>query len=84
MREKKIALEAYLVASARLGDTRALNRLVALHGPRLLTHAARLLGERDAAHDVVQEACLSALGTAHRVAPCRPRDQAATKVAAAR
>jgi RNA polymerase sigma factor (sigma-70 family) len=56
VREKKIALEAYLVASARLGDTRALNRLVALHGPRLLTHAARLLGERDAAHDMVQEA----------------------------
>ena len=56
MQEKERALEAYLVASARLGDRRAMSGLVRLRGPRLLAHATRLLGERDAAHDVVQEA----------------------------
>ena len=55
MQEKERALEAYLVASARLGDRRAMSGLVRLRGPRLLAHATRLLGERDAAHDVVQE-----------------------------
>ena len=50
------ALEAYLVASARAGDTRALSRLVALRGDRLMAHAVRLLGDREVARDVVQEA----------------------------
>jgi len=56
MSSKDRALEAYLVASARLGDRRALERLVALRGPRLVSHAARLMGEREAARDVAQEA----------------------------
>ncbi|MAM61504.1 RNA polymerase sigma factor [Maritimibacter sp. UBA3975] len=50
------ALEAYLVASARAGDRRDLSRLVALRGDRLMAHAVRLLGDREAARDVVQEA----------------------------
>lgn len=53
-REK--ALEAYLVAAARTGDRRALAQLARLRGPRLLAHAARLLGDREGARDVVQEA----------------------------
>jgi RNA polymerase sigma-70 factor (ECF subfamily) len=53
---KERALEAYLVASARLGDRRAMSLLVRLRGPRLMAHAARLLGDRDVARDMVQEA----------------------------
>lgn len=59
------ALEAYLVASARLGDRRALSQLVRLRGPRLFAHAARLLGEREAARDVVQEAWVEILRGLH-------------------
>lgn len=51
-------LEEYLVAGVRLGDSAAAERLVALRGPRLLAHAARLLGDREEARDVVQEAWL--------------------------
>jgi RNA polymerase sigma-70 factor (ECF subfamily) len=50
------ALEAYLVAAARLGDRAAAERLVRLTAPRLAAHAVRLLGEVEAARDVVQEA----------------------------
>lgn len=53
-REK--ALEAYLVAAARTGDRRAMEGLVRLRGPRMLAHATRLIGDREAARDVVQEA----------------------------
>ncbi len=58
MKNRQNALEAYLVASARLGDARALAQLVRLRGPRLLSHATRLLGEREVAQDMVQEAWL--------------------------
>jgi RNA polymerase sigma factor (sigma-70 family) len=61
MSAKERALDAYLVASARTGDRRAMARLVALRGPRLLAHATRLLGEREGAHDVVQEAWVEIL-----------------------
>lgn len=50
------ALEAYLVAAARLGDRAAAERLVRLTAPRLTAHAVRLLGEVEGARDVVQEA----------------------------
>lgn len=50
------ALEAYLAAAARTGDRAAAERLARLAGPRLLAHAARLLGEAEATRDVVQEA----------------------------
>ena len=50
------ALEAYLVAAARTGDRAAAERLVRLSGPRLNAHAVRLLGDAEAARDVVQEA----------------------------
>ena len=66
-RSKSQALSAYLVARARDGDRMALTRLVDLHGPRLKSHAVRLLGEVEGARDCVQEAwveivrCLSGL-----------------------
>jgi RNA polymerase sigma factor (sigma-70 family) len=53
---KDQALSAYLVVRAQGGDRLALTRLVDLHGPRLLSHAARLLGEVEGARDCVQEA----------------------------
>lgn len=56
MRQKERAFENYLVAAARTGDARALSRLAALRGPRLVAHAARLLGDREVARDMVQEA----------------------------
>ena len=55
------ALEHYLVAAARSGDRRALGRLARLRGPRLLAHAVRLLGEVEAAQDVVQDAWVEIL-----------------------
>lgn len=61
MTAKERALEAWLVATARTGDRRAMARLVALRGPRLLAHATRLLGERETARDVVQDAWVEIL-----------------------
>lgn len=61
MTAKDRALDAWLVARARSGDQRAMAQLVALRGPRLLVHATRLLGEREAARDVVQEAWVEIL-----------------------
>ena len=40
---------------------RALSRLAQFRGPRLLAHAARLLGEREGAYDMVQEAWIGVL-----------------------
>ncbi len=56
MKSTERALEAFLVASARVGDRQAMAQLVELRGPRLLAHAARLLGEREGARDAVQDA----------------------------
>lgn len=56
MRSKEYIVEEYLVACARLGDRKAIDRLANLRGPALLCHAMRLLGNRDDAHDAVQEA----------------------------
>lgn len=55
MRRKSRILEDYLVASAKLGDRQAFARLVELRGPRLLSHATRLLGNREEARDAVQD-----------------------------
>jgi len=55
------SLDAYLVASARLGDRRALERLVTFRGPRLLAHARRLCDDADTARDVVQDAWVEIL-----------------------
>lgn len=65
MQDKQKALEGYLVASARMGDRRALSQLVELRGPRLLSHAIRLLGDREGAQDVVQEAWVEIMRGLH-------------------
>ncbi|MGZ9810094.1 RNA polymerase sigma factor [Pseudoroseicyclus sp. H15] len=54
--DQERALSAYLVAAARTGDRAAMDRLVRLWSPRLMAHAARLLGEREEARDAVQDA----------------------------
>ena len=61
MQTKTQALEAYLVASARAGDTASMARLVEMRGPRLLAHAARLVGDGEVARDIVQEAWVEIL-----------------------
>jgi RNA polymerase sigma factor (sigma-70 family) len=54
--EKERAFDAYLAASARLGDRQALGRLAERWHPKLLAHAWRLTGEGELAADVTQEA----------------------------
>lgn len=61
MRQKERAFENYLVAAARTGDARALAQLAEFRGPRLVAHAARLLGDREVARDMVQEAWVEIL-----------------------
>ncbi|WP_153769712.1 RNA polymerase sigma factor [Labrenzia sp. CE80] len=57
VRKDKIkALEALLVLEARHGDRKAFSRLVELRTQRLLAHATRLCGDREAARDIAQEA----------------------------
>lgn len=52
--------DAQLLAAHRAGDVRAFAELVARHGNRLWSLAARTLGGPDEAADVVQEALVSA------------------------
>ena len=54
-RDKERVLDAYLVASARLGDRDALEMLARRWNGKLLAHAWRLLGNREGARDAVQE-----------------------------
>lgn len=54
-RDKERILDAYLVASARLGDREAFGILVRRWNGKLLTHAWRLLRDREGARDAVQE-----------------------------
>jgi RNA polymerase sigma-70 factor (ECF subfamily) len=60
-RSKDRILEEFLVASVRLGDREAAGKLVALRGPRLLAHAARLIGNAEDARDIVQDAWVEIL-----------------------
>jgi len=56
MREAREVLDDMLVLSSQAGDTRALELLARRWQPRLLRHAYRLTGNRDAAADTAQEA----------------------------
>lgn len=49
------ALDEYLVASARVGDGKAMSLLVRRWHGQLLAHAWRLLGDPEAARDAVQD-----------------------------
>jgi RNA polymerase sigma factor (sigma-70 family) len=61
MQRKEKIFEEYLVAGARLGDKTAIDQLVMLRGPKLLSHARRLLGNLEDAHDAVQDAWIEIL-----------------------
>ena len=61
MRNAGRIYEELLVQRAQAGDRAALGALAELRGPRLLIHASRLLGDRDAARDVVQDAWIEIL-----------------------
>ena len=53
--DKERILDAYLVASARLGDREALGSLVQRWNGKLIAHAWRLLRDQEGAKDAVQE-----------------------------
>ncbi|RKR03954.1 RNA polymerase sigma factor [Maricaulis maris] len=55
-RDRKRVLSEFLIVSAHAGDRRALDRLCQLWHGDLLRHAARLIGEAEAARDIMQEA----------------------------
>jgi RNA polymerase sigma-70 factor (ECF subfamily) len=55
-KEAQKALDAYLIASARTGDAKAFALLFKRWNGRFTAHAWRLLGDREAAGDAVQEA----------------------------
>jgi RNA polymerase sigma factor (sigma-70 family) len=61
MRTSRQVYEELLVIRARTGERAAFADLAALRGARLLVHATRLLNDRDAARDVVQEAWIDIL-----------------------
>ncbi|WJY21408.1 RNA polymerase sigma factor [Fontisubflavum oceani] len=61
MRQAGRVFEEMLVTQAQAGDRAALAEIAALRGPRLLAHAMRLLGDRELARDVVQEAWVDIL-----------------------
>lgn len=56
-------IDAYLAASARAGDAKALSALVVRWHKRLTAHAVRLTGEADAASDIAQEAWGEIIGS---------------------
>jgi RNA polymerase sigma-70 factor (ECF subfamily) len=61
MRQAQNIVEEILVTRVKMGDATALERLAGLRGPRLLAHAARLTGDREAARDIVQDAWIEIL-----------------------
>jgi RNA polymerase sigma-70 factor (ECF subfamily) len=55
MRESDQALDAYLAASAQMGDRRALAALFGRWNKRLIAHAWRLTGDTEAAREAAQD-----------------------------
>ena len=60
-RDRERILDAYLVASARLGDRNALGILVRRWNRKLVAHAWRLLRDTEGAKDAVQESWVEIL-----------------------
>ena len=61
MRNRARVLEEYAVMQAQAGAPHGFAQLVKLRGPKLLAHATRLLGHREDALDIVQEAWVEIL-----------------------
>jgi RNA polymerase sigma-70 factor (ECF subfamily) len=66
-RDKERILDAYLVASARLGDRAAFVTLVRGWNGKLTAHAWRLLGDHEGAKDAVQESWAEILRSLSRL-----------------
>lgn len=74
-RGAETVLDEYLVLVAQGGSADAFRRLVERWTPRLKRHAARTLGDADAAADAVQEARLAiAAGLRRLEDPARSPD----------
>jgi RNA polymerase sigma-70 factor (ECF subfamily) len=54
-KERERLLDAYLIASARLGDRRSFALLAERWNGKLIAHAWRLLGDKELAKDAVQD-----------------------------
>lgn len=64
--------EQELLAAALAGDREAFGELALLHQSRAIAVAASILGNRDEARDLVQEACLKAFHALDSFVPGRP------------
>jgi len=73
-------VEEYLVISAQTGNRDALARLVKLRGPRLLAHATRLMGNREEARDVLQDAWIDIMRGLPKLADPRAFPAWATRI----
>lgn len=73
-------VEEYLVILAQMGSRHALERLIALRGPRLLVHATRLMGNRDEARDVLQDAWIDIMRGLPKLADPRAFPAWATRI----
>jgi len=60
-------LDEYLVASARAGDRAAFSQLAERWQPKLLAHAYRIMGDREAARDIVQDGWGDIVKGVHRL-----------------
>jgi len=60
-------VDAMLVLRCQAGDTAAFDRIAGRWQGRLVAHAARLLGDRDAAAEAAQEAWLAIVRGIHRL-----------------
>lgn len=65
--DKERAFDAWLAASARVGDRASLGRLVERWHGKLLAHAWRLTGDSELAADVVQDAWADVIGGIRRL-----------------
>ncbi len=61
VRTREQLLDEYLVASARIGDRRALELLARRWGRKLLAHAWRMTGDADMARDAAQDGWIEIL-----------------------
>ncbi|MEM8541236.1 MAG: RNA polymerase sigma factor [Pseudomonadota bacterium] len=80
MRRADRIVEEYLVISAQMGNRDALERLVALRGPRLLAHASRLMGNKEEARDVLQDAWIDIIRGLPKLADPRAFPAWATRI----
>jgi len=51
--------EETLLAALKAGDAMAWRTLLAAHGPQLLAYAGRMLGDRDAAEEILQDSLMN-------------------------